>query len=100
MQQLLGSVAGNHEAMDGFVSVVAGTVSPVKLFFADNIRRITQAAAQPAVVGLAVTLVTPPSRQSRLSTCRHCLETRGASHRCVRRRVELAGEAREWRTRG
>ena len=31
MQQLLGSVHGNQEAMDGFVSVVAGTVSPVDI---------------------------------------------------------------------
>ena len=51
MQQLLGSVHGNQKAMDGFVSVVAGTVSPVEFFSPDNIRRITQAAAQPALVG-------------------------------------------------
>jgi len=51
MQQLLGSVHGNQEAMDGFVSVVAGTVSPVEFFSPDNIGRIMQAAVQPAVVG-------------------------------------------------
>ena len=50
MQQLLGAVHGNQEAMDGFVSVVAGTVSPVEFFSPENIGRITQAAA-PAVVG-------------------------------------------------
>jgi 2-polyprenyl-6-methoxyphenol hydroxylase-like FAD-dependent oxidoreductase len=50
MQQLLGAVHGNSEAMDGFVSVVAGTVSPVEFFSPDNIGRITQAARRPAVV--------------------------------------------------
>ena len=50
MQQLLGAVHGNEEAMDGFVSVVAGTVSPVEFFSPDNIGRITQAARRPAVV--------------------------------------------------
>ena len=28
MQQLLGAIQGNQEAMDGFVSVVSGAVSP------------------------------------------------------------------------
>lgn len=46
MQQLLGAVHGNPEAMDGFVSVVAGTVSPMEFFSPDNIGRITQAARQ------------------------------------------------------
>jgi flavin-dependent dehydrogenase len=32
MQQLLAAIAGNHPAMDGFVSVVAGTLSPVEFF--------------------------------------------------------------------
>jgi flavin-dependent dehydrogenase len=32
MQQLLGSIAGNQPAMDDFVSVVAGTLSPVRFF--------------------------------------------------------------------
>jgi 2-polyprenyl-6-methoxyphenol hydroxylase-like FAD-dependent oxidoreductase len=32
MQQLLGAVAGNQDAMDAFVSVTAGTVSPVEFF--------------------------------------------------------------------
>ena len=50
MQQLLGSVHGNQEAMDGFVSVVAGTVSPVEFFSPDNIGRIMQAARRPAAV--------------------------------------------------
>ena len=50
MQQLLGAVHGNDEAMDGFVSVVAGTVSPVQFFSPDNIGRIAQAARRPAGV--------------------------------------------------
>ncbi len=50
MQQLLGAVHGSQEAMDGFVSVVAGTVSPVEFFSPENIGRITQAARRPAVV--------------------------------------------------
>ena len=32
MQQLLGSLYGDQEGMDAFVSVVAGTMSPVELF--------------------------------------------------------------------
>jgi hypothetical protein len=45
MQQLLGAVAGNQEAMDGFLSVIAGTV-PVPEFFApENVGRIMAAAS-------------------------------------------------------
>jgi len=51
MQQLLGAVHGNPEAMDGFVSVVAGTVSPMEFFSPDNIGRIMQAAGRTAAVG-------------------------------------------------
>ncbi len=40
MQQLLGAVHGNHEAMDAFVSITAGTVSPVEFFDPENIGRI------------------------------------------------------------
>jgi 2-polyprenyl-6-methoxyphenol hydroxylase-like FAD-dependent oxidoreductase len=50
MQQLLAAVHGNQEAMDGFVSVVAGTVSPVEFFSPESIGRITQAARRPVVV--------------------------------------------------
>ena len=49
MQQLLGAVHGNQHAMDAFVSVVAGTVSPVEFFSPDNIGQIMQAARPPAV---------------------------------------------------
>ncbi len=50
MQQLLGAVYGSEEAMDGFVSVVAGTVSPVEFFSPENIGRIMQIAPRPAAV--------------------------------------------------
>jgi flavin-dependent dehydrogenase len=42
MQQLLFSLQGNPDAMDGFVSVVAGTVSPVEFFDPDHIGSILQ----------------------------------------------------------
>ncbi len=45
MQQLLGAAYGNVEAMDSFVSVIAGTVSPVEFFDPENIGRIMHAAA-------------------------------------------------------
>jgi hypothetical protein len=44
MQQLLGAVHGNREAMDAFVSVIAGTVSPVEFFDPGHISRIMAAA--------------------------------------------------------
>ena len=44
MQQLLGAVSGDRDAMDSFVSVVAGTVSPVEFFDPANIGRIMSAA--------------------------------------------------------
>jgi hypothetical protein len=40
MQQLFGAMAGNQEAMDGFVSVVAGVVSPAEYFSEENVGRI------------------------------------------------------------
>jgi 2-polyprenyl-6-methoxyphenol hydroxylase-like FAD-dependent oxidoreductase len=40
MQQLLGAVQGNQEAMDGFVRVVAGATSPAEYFSAENVRRL------------------------------------------------------------
>jgi hypothetical protein len=45
MQQLLGAVAGNQAAMDGFVGVTAGTVSPEEFFHPDHIGQIFAAAA-------------------------------------------------------
>jgi len=45
MQQLLGAVHGNREAMDGFVQTVAGTISPAEFFAEDNVKQIFSAAA-------------------------------------------------------
>jgi flavin-dependent dehydrogenase len=44
VQQLLGAVAGNREAMDAFVSVIAGTLSPGEFFDPANIEHILRAA--------------------------------------------------------
>ena len=40
MQQLLGAMVGNQEAMDGFASVLSGAVSPVDFFSEENVGRI------------------------------------------------------------
>lgn len=45
MQRLLGAVHGSRDAMDSFVSVTAGTVSPVEFFDPEHIGRIMSAAA-------------------------------------------------------
>jgi 2-polyprenyl-6-methoxyphenol hydroxylase-like FAD-dependent oxidoreductase len=50
MQQLLGAVYGNQDAMDDFVSVIAGTVSPVAFFDPENIGRVMSLAATPAAI--------------------------------------------------
>jgi flavin-dependent dehydrogenase len=44
LQQLLGAVHGNQEAMDDFVSVVSGAVSPADFFSEENIGAIFAAA--------------------------------------------------------
>jgi 2-polyprenyl-6-methoxyphenol hydroxylase-like FAD-dependent oxidoreductase len=44
MQQLLGAVHGNPEAMNGFARVNAGVTSPAEFFSEDNIKRIFAAA--------------------------------------------------------
>ncbi|HSK96269.1 MAG TPA: NAD(P)/FAD-dependent oxidoreductase [Euzebyales bacterium] len=44
MQHLLGAVSRNRDAMDAFVSVVAGTLSPVEFFHPDHIGPIMAAA--------------------------------------------------------
>jgi 2-polyprenyl-6-methoxyphenol hydroxylase-like FAD-dependent oxidoreductase len=51
MQQLLGAMVGNQEAMDGFVSVLAGSVSPLDFFAEENVGRIVAARGTPARVG-------------------------------------------------
>jgi hypothetical protein len=43
MQQLLAAVHGDQDAMDDFVSVTAGTVSPVDFFDPDNLGRLMSA---------------------------------------------------------
>jgi flavin-dependent dehydrogenase len=51
MQQLLGAVHGNQEAMDGFVSVISGAVSPSDYFSQENVGSILTASvavARPA----------------------------------------------------
>lgn len=47
MQQLLGAMAGNQDAMNGFVSAYAGSISPAEFFSPDNVRRIMAAASEP-----------------------------------------------------
>jgi len=48
MQRLLAAVHGNGDAMDAFVSVIAGTVSPVEFFDPEHIGRIMSGAAPVA----------------------------------------------------
>jgi 2-polyprenyl-6-methoxyphenol hydroxylase-like FAD-dependent oxidoreductase len=45
MQELLGAMAGNQRAMDGFVSVVAGTVSPAQFFDPANLGNLLAPSA-------------------------------------------------------
>ena len=47
MQQLLGAVHGNQDAMDDFVSVTAGALSPAEFFDPQNVGAIMGAAANP-----------------------------------------------------
>ena len=48
MQQLLGAVHGNQEAMDDFCRVNAGTTSPAEFFAEANVGRIFAAAGRAA----------------------------------------------------
>jgi hypothetical protein len=45
MQQLIGAMYGNQEAMDGFVSVMAGTLPAPEFFAPENAGRIISQAA-------------------------------------------------------
>jgi hypothetical protein len=45
MQQLIGAMDGNQEAMDGFVSVMAGTLPAPEFFGPENAGRIMAQAA-------------------------------------------------------
>jgi flavin-dependent dehydrogenase len=47
MQQLIGAMQGNQEAMDGFVSVMAGTLPAPEFFGPENAGRIMAQAAAP-----------------------------------------------------
>ena len=49
MQQLLGAVHGNQDAMDSFAGITAGTVSPADFFAPQHVGRIMSAAATAAV---------------------------------------------------
>jgi 2-polyprenyl-6-methoxyphenol hydroxylase-like FAD-dependent oxidoreductase len=44
MQQLLAAIHGNQRAMDGFVQVNAGTISPADFFDPNNVAEMTAAA--------------------------------------------------------
>ena len=48
MQQLLGAMHGNRDAMDGFIGVLAGSVSPAAFFGPDNTERIMAEATAAA----------------------------------------------------
>jgi 2-polyprenyl-6-methoxyphenol hydroxylase-like FAD-dependent oxidoreductase len=50
MQQLLGAVHGNPEAMDQFIRVYAGVTSPVEFFSPENVGKLFEAAQQKAGV--------------------------------------------------
>lgn len=45
VQQILGAIRGNQEAIDGFVRVAAGALSPAEFFSEENITGIMAAAA-------------------------------------------------------
>jgi hypothetical protein len=45
MQQLLGAIQGNQPAMDDFISVNAGTLSPEVFFSPEHLARTFEAAA-------------------------------------------------------
>jgi flavin-dependent dehydrogenase len=45
-QQLMAAIHGNQDAMNGFVRVVAGVVSPAEFFSEENVARIFNAAAK------------------------------------------------------
>ena len=48
MQQLFGAIYGNQRAMDGFVQMNAGTISPAEFFSPDNVGRIMTASRAPS----------------------------------------------------
>jgi hypothetical protein len=48
MQQLIGAIHGNQEAMDDFVSVQASTLSAPEFFDPENIGRMMGGAGPPS----------------------------------------------------
>jgi 2-polyprenyl-6-methoxyphenol hydroxylase-like FAD-dependent oxidoreductase len=50
MQQLIGAMAGNQLAMDGFIRTYAGVTSPAEFFDPENIGRIFAGASEPAAL--------------------------------------------------
>jgi hypothetical protein len=44
MQQLLGAIHGNQEAMDGYVQMYAGTISPEAFLSPENVGKLIAAA--------------------------------------------------------
>jgi 2-polyprenyl-6-methoxyphenol hydroxylase-like FAD-dependent oxidoreductase len=44
LQQLLGAIQGNQNAMDDFARMNAGTISPAEFFAPDNVKAMTEAA--------------------------------------------------------
>jgi 2-polyprenyl-6-methoxyphenol hydroxylase-like FAD-dependent oxidoreductase len=51
MQQLLGAVHGNQDAMNGFVRVISGVTSPAEFFAPENVGRIMAAAGAARASG-------------------------------------------------
>jgi 2-polyprenyl-6-methoxyphenol hydroxylase-like FAD-dependent oxidoreductase len=47
MQQLFGAIHGNQTAMDGFVKMNAGTISPVEFLSPENVGKIMTSARMP-----------------------------------------------------
>ena len=50
IQQLLGAIHGNQEAMDGFARVNAGVTSPAEFFSAPRVDALSRAAVTPSAV--------------------------------------------------
>lgn len=49
LENLLGAMRGNQDAMDGFARLNAGVMSPVEFFSDENVGRILASAREPAV---------------------------------------------------
>jgi hypothetical protein len=49
LEYLLGAMAGNQDAMDGFARLNAGVMSPVEFFSDENVGRILASARESAL---------------------------------------------------